>query len=466
MIKDVNIKVSRETRMVYLDKTVIGNDNENLQGNIVFSFKDEFVDGQGRLEYRTKEERGYVLLEKVDETYQIPVKSVLTKEGQVDMQLVITEGTDSENIPIFKSNVFYVYCNSSINVNPEEPSEYSGWLDIANTKLNEFEELTEEINEKVENGDFNGATFTPSVDDEGNLSWENDKGLENPEVKNIRGKEGLPGKDGENGKDGKNATINGLEAIKIAAGENVAIVQQGDTFYISSTGGSMKAEVVESLPEVGEEGIMYLVAKESPKDDIYDEYLYVNGVWELIGTTAIDMTDYYKKSEVDALLGNLENLPTEDKSNLVASLIELFNNTPNIPKVKKSEIYNLTEPTMFVYEDDSSKEYGIGYFYGKNNASFRIYVDNDDSMAYFYWQNNSSGAWNKKIKLGNTSITNNTFDNNIVVGTDIKGYIGERTKLSTEDKSNLVNAINELNSKFGDIDTVLSTLTTVEEVSE
>ena len=38
-----------------------------------------------------------------------------------------------------------------------------------------------------------GATFTPSLDDEGNLSWSNDKGLQNPETKNIRGPEGPAG---------------------------------------------------------------------------------------------------------------------------------------------------------------------------------------------------------------------------------------------------------------------------------
>lgn len=37
-----------------------------------------------------------------------------------------------------------------------------------------------------------GATFTPSVDDLGNLSWTNDQGLVNPETKNIKGE---PGKD-------------------------------------------------------------------------------------------------------------------------------------------------------------------------------------------------------------------------------------------------------------------------------
>lgn len=36
----------------------------------------------------------------------------------------------------------------------------------------------------------NGATFTPSVDAEGNLSWTNDKDLDNPETVNIKGPKG------------------------------------------------------------------------------------------------------------------------------------------------------------------------------------------------------------------------------------------------------------------------------------
>lgn len=42
----------------------------------------------------------------------------------------------------------------------------------------------------------NGATFTPSVDADGNLSWTNDKGLANPPVVNIKGPKGDAGEGG------------------------------------------------------------------------------------------------------------------------------------------------------------------------------------------------------------------------------------------------------------------------------
>jgi hypothetical protein len=51
-------------------------------------------------------------------------------------------------------------------------------------------------------GGGGGATFTPSVDEEGNLSWSNDGGLPNPATVNIKGEKGDPGEKGEKGEQG------------------------------------------------------------------------------------------------------------------------------------------------------------------------------------------------------------------------------------------------------------------------
>ena len=149
-MKDIKIKISKETRQVDLSKYVIGNDAENLQGNLVFTFTDEFVIGQARLEYETSDTKAYLPLIQEEETYKMPIKSVITKQGQIYMQLVITEGIDEEEIPIFKSNVFYVVVNESINAEIEQPDEYQTWIEIANTKLNQIDNLNIEV-EKVDN---------------------------------------------------------------------------------------------------------------------------------------------------------------------------------------------------------------------------------------------------------------------------------------------------------------------------
>lgn len=51
-------------------------------------------------------------------------------------------------------------------------------------------------------------------------------------------------------------------------------------------------QVVQELPETGEEKIIYLVPKAGESNDVYNEYIWVNGAYELIGTTAVDLSDY------------------------------------------------------------------------------------------------------------------------------------------------------------------------------
>ena len=151
-MENINIVVNKQTRMINeIQKKIIGNDGENLQENLVFSFDDEFVNGQGRLELIMPDKtKSWITLTKVDETYQIPVKTVMTKTGKVFMQLVIDEGTDETDVPIFKSNVFYVIVNTSISaVEETPPSGYEQWIEIANAKINAIDEALVDTQEAL-----------------------------------------------------------------------------------------------------------------------------------------------------------------------------------------------------------------------------------------------------------------------------------------------------------------------------
>ena len=77
---------------------------------------------------------------------------------------------------------------------------------------------------------INGATFTPSVDNEGNLSWTNDGNLDNPETKNIKGPKGDKGDTGPRGEDFKyeDFTTEQLEALKGPQGERGPAGPKGD----------------------------------------------------------------------------------------------------------------------------------------------------------------------------------------------------------------------------------------------
>ena len=78
-----------------------------------------------------------------------------------------------------------------------------------NTRINNEnarEEYIKDLKKDVELGNLDGATFTPSVSENGDLSWSNNKGLVNPQTINIRGPEGKEGKKGIQGEPGVGIT--------------------------------------------------------------------------------------------------------------------------------------------------------------------------------------------------------------------------------------------------------------------
>lgn len=71
----------------------------------------------------------------------------------------------------------------------------------------------------------NGSTFTPSINANGDLSWSNDGGLPNPETVNIKGPQGPQGPQGEQGPRG----IQGIEGPQGPQGETGPQGPQGET---------------------------------------------------------------------------------------------------------------------------------------------------------------------------------------------------------------------------------------------
>ena len=70
---------------------------------------------------------------------------------------------------------------------------------------------------------------------------------------------------------------------------------------ISNLTGGISFQIVETLPtENIDTNIIYLVLKEETAvNDYYDEYMYINSRWELIGNTRVDLTNVYTKEEID-----------------------------------------------------------------------------------------------------------------------------------------------------------------------
>ena len=93
----------------------------------------------------------------------------------------------------------------------------------------------------------NGATFTPAVDDAGNLSWSNDNGLANPATVNIKGAKGDKGEKGDTGAKGDKGD-KGDTGTKGADGQtpNISI----GTVTTGAAGSSASAEITGTTPNL------------------------------------------------------------------------------------------------------------------------------------------------------------------------------------------------------------------------
>lgn len=74
--------------------------------------------------------------------------------------------------------------------------------------------------------------------------------------------------------------------------------------------GHLKREIVEALPAVGEANVdtIYMVKKSGGllDNDHYEEYMVINGAWEMIGDTYVDLSTYATKTYVDGEIDKVE----------------------------------------------------------------------------------------------------------------------------------------------------------------
>ena len=87
---------------------------------------------------------------------------------------------------------------------------------------------------------------------------------------------------------------------------------------------TLSLEPVEQLPtEDISTTTIYLLETETP--GTYEQYLYLNNTWVLLGSTDVDLSNYYNKSQVDTLLLTkqavltFDNAPTNGSNNPVKS---------------------------------------------------------------------------------------------------------------------------------------------------
>lgn len=82
---------------------------------------------------------------------------------------------------------------------------------------------------------------------------------------------------------------------------------------------NFSVKIVEKLPtsNIDTHTIYFLPRTDTKDTDFYYEYMYINNLWELIGSTQIDLTDYWTSEEVKQYVKENEYiLPIASQSSL------------------------------------------------------------------------------------------------------------------------------------------------------
>lgn len=152
----------------------------------------------------------------------------------------------------------------------------------------------------------------------------------------------------------KSSIVDNLESL--AADKSLSANQGRILKEMIANLANLQIEIVDQLPSVGETNIIYLVKKSGSAPDIHDEYVFVDGKWEKIGDTEIDLSNYYTRDEVDAKIPVIPNIETSiSGAGNVITLIEVdANNKHKVNATKGISVYTQQEV------DDKLTGFGAG----------------------------------------------------------------------------------------------------------
>lgn len=188
---------------------------------------------------------------------------------------------------------------------------------------------------------------------------------------------------------------------------------------------------------------IYLLPKdESETGNLWDEYIYLNGQWELIGSVTVDLTNYYDKNEINNLLSG-----KVDKANgygLIAD--DDYGKFINAEKV--------VSDNYFVVELQESSEVSVPFDFTLGKLyDMTLYIDNDlildDGVpqSNYDWYNSEQGYFVLKNQPLGFEWRFSYVDNKVVDMGDTGGEL-----------KFLVNIRDYVDSQIGDLADILASI--------
>ena len=304
---------NRNKLIVYNDKRIKFETGELLKRDsnnsviLQLEFEDRWADFNKYIEFETAEKKWSELLEQ--DTYAIPID--VTENESIEMDIAFKKTENDETTQDF-SQTKTVYFEPSINANPEVIEKHK---DVIDQLVEEIEDLQEDVSA---NTAARHTHLNKSVLDDTTASYTTE---EKTKLQNVEA----------------NAQVNRIEKIKVNGTEqpinnkevDISVPTKtsdlnNDSGFVDNTVNNLinyylKSEtftkeevnaligaittlnilVVQTLPtqDISTNTIYFVPKNPTETNNVYDEYIYVNNSWELIGTTEVDLTHYVQDTD-------------------------------------------------------------------------------------------------------------------------------------------------------------------------
>ena len=140
---------------------------------------------------------------------------------------------------------------------------------------------------------------------------------------------------------------------------------------LNSITGGVEMEVVAILPATGKASTIYMVRR-ALDSNVFDEYIWYNNGWVQVGSTEVDLSQYYNKTEVDNLLAQKQNnLQAGQGITITGNTISA--NVTELPEATSTRLGAIKYDNVTIKKNEDGQLYTVNeggdtpiYYEGKN----------------------------------------------------------------------------------------------------
>lgn len=175
---------------------------------------------------------------------------------------------------------------------------------------------------------------------------------------------------------------------------------------------NFSVEVVSSLPAEGEAMTLYLLPKTGTAPDVYEEYVWVtsSSSYELLGTTAVDLTGYLQTSDIVTTISTTSTDATIPSAKCVYDELSAKANDSDVIKKTGTAQQTITATNNTPLGLKTTDSSNTCYMSFNNNNGFRASLGVDNNRKLVFWDKStlSTVAMTSNIPTIATTLTSSS----------------------------------------------------------